>query len=56
MGVDNFLVVSTPAKLARTPVLRVDTGDDSLNRAFAFKGYIPVLVGYRTWKLVPIEV
>ncbi len=55
VGVDNFVVVSTPAKLARTPVLRVDTGDDDLNQAFAFKGYIPVLVGYRTWKLVPIE-
>jgi predicted polyphosphate/ATP-dependent NAD kinase len=56
VGVDNFLVVSTPAKLARTPVLRVDTGDDDLNQAFAMKGYIPVMVGYRTWKLVPIEI
>jgi len=53
VGVDNFLVVSTPSKLERTPVLRVDTGDDGLNAKFTGMGRVYVLVGYRTRKPTP---
>jgi predicted polyphosphate/ATP-dependent NAD kinase len=55
VGPDGFEVVSTPAKLARTPVLRVDTGDADVNLAFLEKGHIGVLIGYRTRKLVPVQ-
>ena len=53
VGVDNFLVVSTPSKLERTPVLRVDTGDEGLNALFMGIGRVYVLVGYRTRKPTP---
>jgi len=33
-GRENLIVVATPAKLAETPVLYIDTGDRALNRAF----------------------
>jgi len=55
VGVEGFEVVSTPAKLARTPVLRVDTGDPEVNAGFRDRGHMPVLIGYRTRKLVPVQ-
>ena len=55
IGPEGFEVVSTPAKLARTPVLRVDTGDVELNHAFLDKGHMGVLIGYKTRKLVPVQ-
>lgn len=55
IGPDNIWIVSTPAKLERTPVLRVDTGDAELDREFTAKGELYVMVGYRARKLVPIE-
>jgi len=54
VGVGNVLVVSTPAKLARTPLLRVDTGEASLDAEFTVKEYLFVLVGYRARRLHPI--
>jgi len=55
IGPDNIWIVSTPTKLERTPVLRVDTGDAELDRAFRERGQLYVMVGYRARKLVPIE-
>lgn len=55
IGVRNLLVVATPAKLASTPVLRVDTGDEKLDAEFRRKEYLFVLIGYRTTKLHPIK-
>lgn len=55
VGVDNILVLSTPAKLARTPVLRVDTGDSELNKEF-IKKHITVIIGYHTMRLMSISV
>jgi len=46
VGVGNVLV-STPAKLVRTPLLRVDTGEAALDAEFTAKEYLFVLVGYR---------
>ncbi len=55
IGVSNVIVVATPSKLNATPVLRVDTGDADLDREFAKKEYLFVVIGYRTSKLHPIR-
>lgn len=55
IGVRNLIVVATPAKLAATPVLRVDTGDDKLDAEIRRKEYLFVVIGYRTTKLHPIK-
>lgn len=55
VGLDNIVVVATPAKLARTPVLRVDTGDPKLDEEIRRLGHIPVVVGYRTVYMRPIK-
>jgi len=52
IGAKNITVIATPAKLARTPVLRVDTGDDALDRELIGRGYIPVVIGRRMKRLV----
>lgn len=54
VGAHRILVVATPSKLAATPTLRVDTGDEALDREIAARGFVPVLVGYRTKQLHPI--
>lgn len=54
IGLKNIILVATPAKLARTPVLRVDTGDAALDTALGDKGYLPVVIGYRLRRLVKV--
>jgi predicted polyphosphate/ATP-dependent NAD kinase len=51
-----MIVAATPAKLARTAVLRFDTGDPNLDTEIAALGYLPVIVGYRRHRLVKIVV
>jgi predicted polyphosphate/ATP-dependent NAD kinase len=53
---DDIMIVSTPAKLAKTPVLRFDTGDAELDRALAGKGWFPVVFTYRTSRLVKVAI
>lgn len=55
IGTGNVLVVATPGKLVATPVLRIDTGDPDLDREFRDRGYLFVVIGYRTSKLHPIQ-
>ena len=55
IGARNILVVATPAKLAATPILRVDSGDEALDAEIRRKEYLFVLIGYRTTKLHPIK-
>jgi predicted polyphosphate/ATP-dependent NAD kinase len=55
IGLTNLLVVATPSKLAVTPLLRVDSGDETLDAELRAKKYLFVLIGYRTTKLHPIE-
>lgn len=55
IGTQNIIVVATPAKLARTPVLHVDTSDAALDRQLVGAGYISVVVGYRRRRMVKIE-
>ena len=46
IGPDHLIVLGTPGKLARTPCLHVDTGDQDLDRAFG--PYLRVITGYGT--------
>jgi predicted polyphosphate/ATP-dependent NAD kinase len=55
IGTRNVVVVATPAKLAATPVLRVDTGDDALDREIRARDYLFVVMGYRTSKIHPVQ-
>ena len=52
IGAENIVIVATPAKLARTPVLRFDTGDPALDAVLVADGYVPVVTGYRRRRLV----
>ena len=51
IGIDNIEVVSTPAKLNELEALKVDTNDPKLDKEFAAKGYLSVIIGYRQMKL-----
>ena len=55
IGIDNVIVVATPAKLARTPALRFDTGNTELDAAFNAKSHISVTVGFRRRRLMPVS-
>jgi len=55
IALDNIIVISTPSKLLSTPVLRVDTGDKKLDRDFAKKEFMMVVVGYRLSRVVKIQ-
>jgi predicted polyphosphate/ATP-dependent NAD kinase len=55
IGLDNIIVVSTPAKLASTPVIRVDTGDKKLDKQFAKKEFFMAVIGYRLSRVVKIQ-
>jgi len=55
VGIDNIIVVSTPSKLASTPVIRVDTGDKKLDHSFVEIGFIMVVIGYRLSRVVKIQ-
>lgn len=52
VGKENIWVLATPQKLSLTPTLRVDTGDQNLDKEF--KGYIRVTTGYRETRVVKI--
>ena len=55
IGLENIIVVSTPAKLSSTPFLRVDTGDKKLDHLFAKKEFMMVVIGYRLSRVVKIQ-
>jgi predicted polyphosphate/ATP-dependent NAD kinase len=52
LGADNIVVVATPAKLARTPLLRFDTGDSALDAALISRRFYSVIIGYHRLRLV----
>jgi predicted polyphosphate/ATP-dependent NAD kinase len=54
IGAGNIILVATPAELARTPVLRFDTGDPTLDQELSARNFIPVIVGYRHSRLVKV--
>lgn len=55
IGLDNIIVISTPSKLADTPVIRVDTGDRDLDKQFAELGFIMVVTGYHFSRVVKLQ-
>jgi len=55
IGIDNIIVVSTPSKLASTPVIRVDTGDRKLDQLFAEREFMMIVIGYRLSRVVKIQ-
>jgi predicted polyphosphate/ATP-dependent NAD kinase len=52
IGADNIILIATPAKLARTPALRFDTGDPALDATLIARRFLPVIIGYRRIRLV----
>lgn len=54
IGPGNIVVVSTPAKLARTPHLRFDTGDTALDAALISRKFFEVIIGYHRSRLVKV--
>ncbi len=56
VGIQNILIFATPSKLQVTPTLRVDSGDPALDAEFAKKHYLPVVTGYRTMRMHPLQV
>ena len=52
VGVDNIIVIATPAKLERTPILRFDTGDSALDAELIARKFFSVVIGYRRTRLV----
>ena len=56
IGIDNIIVVSTPAKLKDIEFLKVDTADRDLDMIFSEKGYLMVVIGYRQMKLKKVGI
>lgn len=55
IGIDNIIIVATPAKLMDTPHLRVDTGDPHLDKFFAEQDFFMVIIGYHLRRVVKIQ-
>ncbi|MEB3780753.1 MAG: ATP-NAD kinase family protein [Desulfurococcales archaeon] len=53
LGKDDLIVVSSPLKLRRLKVLRVDTGDPGVDEKF--RGYVRVITGYGRYSMVRVE-
>jgi len=54
IGADNIVVLSTPAKLARTPLLRFDTGDAALDADMISRKFFEMIIGYHRSRLVKV--
>jgi predicted polyphosphate/ATP-dependent NAD kinase len=54
VGLENIIVVATPEKLKQTEVLRVDTGDEDLDKSFL--GYRKVISGFHKMSVKMVEV
>ena len=55
VGIDNIIIVSTPAKLNATPVLRVDLDDPEVMEMFRKRKYLFVVTGYHQKVLRKVE-
>ncbi len=53
VGTENVTIVATRDKLSKLPCLRVDSGDDDLDRQLS--GYVDVIVGYKYAKVCRVE-
>jgi predicted polyphosphate/ATP-dependent NAD kinase len=55
IGINNIIVVSTPSKLASTPLIRVDSGDKNLDKMFYNHEFMMIVIGYRLSRVVKIQ-
>lgn len=56
IGIENIDIISTPTKLKHTPLLRVDTDNQELNKEFQKKGYLVVIKDYHLMCLKQIKI
>ena len=56
IGIENIIGIVTPSKLLSVRKLRIDSGDDELDSEFSELKYMKVIQGYRTTRIIPIEV
>jgi predicted polyphosphate/ATP-dependent NAD kinase len=56
VGLDNIWILTTPAKLARTPTLRVDTGDPELDKEMVAHKSYRIVIGYRIMRRESLEI
>ncbi len=56
IGIENIIGIVTPSKLLSVRKLRIDSGDDELDSEFSGLKYMKVIQGYRTTRILPIEV
>lgn len=54
IGAGNIVVIATPAKLARQPILRFDTGDAALDSDMISRKFFEVIIGYHRTRLVRV--
>ena len=52
VGIENIIVVATKDKLLSLDSLKVDTGDEELNKKL--RGYMKVIIGYNESKIMPV--
>jgi predicted polyphosphate/ATP-dependent NAD kinase len=53
VGVDNIRIIATPHKMSQTPRLRIDTGDEELDRMLS--GYQKVIIGHHEMRMARVE-
>ena len=56
IGIENIIGIVTPSKLLSVRKLRIDSGDDELDSEFSELKCMKVIQGYRTTRILPIEV
>jgi len=54
IGAGNIILIASPAKLARTPHLRFDTGDDDLDTDLISRKFFSVVIGYHRTRMVKV--
>jgi predicted polyphosphate/ATP-dependent NAD kinase len=53
VGIEGIKIVATPQKMSQTPILRVDTGDNEIDKSLS--GHHKVIVGYHEMRMAKIK-
>ena len=54
IGIENILGIATPAKLLGLSEVRIDTGEEELDREIRDRKYLKLLQGYRTTRVIRV--
>ena len=54
IGIENILGIATPAKLLGLSEVRIDTGEEELDREIRERKYLKLLQGYRTTRVIRV--